>query len=45
MNNKFGAVLIGAFFFILMGQIGLFAQESMTQSPDDAHLFSSRMPL
>ncbi len=36
MNNKFGAVLIGAFFFILMGQIGLFAQESTTQSPESA---------
>jgi len=36
MNNKFGAVLIGAFFLILMGQIGLFAQEPTTQSPESA---------
>jgi hypothetical protein len=36
MNNKFCAVLIGAFFFILMGQIGLFAQEPETQSPESA---------
>jgi hypothetical protein len=33
MNNKFGALLIGAFLLILMGQTGLFAQESVTQSP------------
>ncbi len=33
MNNKFGAILIGAFLLILMGQTGLFAQEPVTQSP------------
>ena len=33
MNGKFGALLIGAFLLILMGQTGSFAQEPVTQSP------------